>query len=35
MVRIAALFAAAVGGDGVKTRTEVGELTTGFPPYGE
>ncbi|MFE5861929.1 serine hydroxymethyltransferase [Streptomyces virginiae] len=35
MVKIAALFAAALDGDGVKTRTEVGELTTGFPPYGE
>lgn len=34
MVRIAALFAAALDGDGVKTRTEVGELTTGFPLTG-
>ncbi|MEU4727162.1 serine hydroxymethyltransferase [Streptomyces sp. NPDC023588] len=35
MVRIAALFAAALHGDAERTRTEVGELTSGFPPYGE
>ncbi|MEU6754824.1 serine hydroxymethyltransferase [Streptomyces sp. NPDC046685] len=35
MVRIAALFAAALHGDVARTRTEVGELTSGFPPYGE
>ncbi|MFF8266067.1 serine hydroxymethyltransferase [Streptomyces sp. NPDC016562] len=35
MVRIAALFAAALHGDVARTRTEVGELTAGFPPYGE
>ncbi|MBT2480877.1 serine hydroxymethyltransferase [Streptomyces sp. ISL-94] len=35
MVRIAGLFAAALHGDAAKTRTEVNELTQGFPPYGE
>lgn len=35
MLRIATLFAAALQGDGAKTRTEVNELTLGFPPYGE
>ncbi|MGW7460059.1 serine hydroxymethyltransferase [Streptomyces sp. NPDC054797] len=35
MLRIAALFAAALHGDAERTRTEVSELTSGFPPYGE
>ncbi|MFJ7773975.1 serine hydroxymethyltransferase [Streptomyces yangpuensis] len=35
MLRIAELFAAALHGEAAKTRTEVGELTEGFPPYGE
>ncbi|MFJ4778254.1 serine hydroxymethyltransferase [Streptomyces sp. NPDC088762] len=35
MHRIAGLFAAALQGDAAKTRTEVNELTQGFPPYGE
>ncbi|MFF8260543.1 serine hydroxymethyltransferase [Streptomyces virginiae] len=35
MGRIAELFAAALDGEAAKTRTEVGELTEGFPPYGE
>ncbi|MFG2980736.1 serine hydroxymethyltransferase [Streptomyces sp. NPDC048258] len=35
MLRIAALFAAALHGEAAKTRTEVNELTLGFPPYGE
>ncbi|WP_030768893.1 serine hydroxymethyltransferase [Streptomyces sp. NRRL F-2664] len=35
MLRIAELFAAALDGDAAKTRTEVAELTDGFPPYGE
>ncbi|MBZ9598133.1 MULTISPECIES: serine hydroxymethyltransferase [Streptomyces] len=35
MHRIAELFAAALRGEAAKTRTEVGELTEGFPPYGE
>ncbi|MFC9295172.1 serine hydroxymethyltransferase [Streptomyces sp. NPDC057011] len=34
MLRIAGLFAAALHGDAAKTRTEVNELTQGFPPYG-
>lgn len=34
MAEIAGLFAAALRGDGAKTRTEVTELTRGFPPYG-
>ncbi|MEU9233391.1 serine hydroxymethyltransferase [Streptomyces subrutilus] len=34
MHRIAALFTAALHGDAARTRTEVKELTTGFPPYG-
>lgn len=34
MLRIAALFAAALHGDAAKTRKEVNELTQGFPPYG-
>ncbi|MFD7837826.1 serine hydroxymethyltransferase [Streptomyces sp. NPDC059761] len=35
MARIAALFAAALRGEGANTRAEVAELTRGFPPYGE
>ncbi|MFF0218250.1 serine hydroxymethyltransferase [Streptomyces vinaceus] len=35
MGRIAALFAAALRGEGANTRAEVAELTGGFPPYGE
>ncbi|MFJ8014153.1 serine hydroxymethyltransferase [Streptomyces sp. NPDC096339] len=35
MVEIAGLFARALRGDGAKTRTEVGDLTGEFPPYGE
>ncbi|MFJ3975495.1 serine hydroxymethyltransferase [Streptomyces sp. NPDC090021] len=35
MRRIAELFTAALHGEAAKTRTEVGELTEGFPPYGE
>lgn len=35
MLRIAALFAAAIHGEAAKTRAEVNELTMGFPPYGE
>ncbi|MFB7464527.1 serine hydroxymethyltransferase [Streptomyces sp. NPDC056224] len=35
MLRIAALFAAALHGEAAKTRTEVNELTLEFPPYGE
>ncbi|MGW7434900.1 serine hydroxymethyltransferase [Streptomyces sp. NPDC054849] len=35
MIRIATMFAAALHGDGAKTRTEVNELVQGFPPYGE
>lgn len=35
MLRIAALFAAALHGDAARTRTEVKELTMEFPPYGE
>ncbi|MFE5537163.1 serine hydroxymethyltransferase [Streptomyces sp. NPDC056492] len=34
MARIAALFAAALRGEGAQTRPEVAELTRGFPPYG-
>ncbi|MFI5616258.1 serine hydroxymethyltransferase [Streptomyces sp. NPDC051567] len=34
MVRIAALFTAALRGDPAKTRTRAGELARGFPPYG-
>ncbi|WP_406184893.1 serine hydroxymethyltransferase [Streptomyces sp. NBC_01006] len=34
MARIAALFAAALRGEGANTRAEVAELTRGFPPYG-
>ncbi|MFI8359081.1 serine hydroxymethyltransferase [Streptomyces sp. NPDC085612] len=35
MRRIAELLVAALRGDTAGTRTEVGELTAGFPPYGE
>ncbi|WP_030853593.1 serine hydroxymethyltransferase [Streptomyces sp. NRRL F-4474] len=35
MLRIAEMFAAALHGEAARTRTEVGELTAGFPPYGE
>ncbi|MFJ9941598.1 serine hydroxymethyltransferase [Streptomyces erythrochromogenes] len=35
MLRIAELFAAALHGEAAQTRTEVDELTAGFPPYGE
>ncbi|MGW0747945.1 serine hydroxymethyltransferase [Streptomyces sp. NPDC002587] len=35
MLRIAALFAAALHGEAAKTRTEVNELTLEFPPYRE
>ncbi|MEU6209513.1 serine hydroxymethyltransferase [Streptomyces sp. JL4002] len=35
MRRIAELLIAALRGDTAGTRTEVGELTAGFPPYGE
>lgn len=34
MVRIAALFAAALRGETAQTRTDVGELAGQFPPYG-
>ncbi|MFD3697761.1 serine hydroxymethyltransferase [Streptomyces sp. NPDC058646] len=34
MQAIAALFAAALRGEAAKTRTEVKQLTSGFPPYG-
>ncbi|MCB5177820.1 serine hydroxymethyltransferase [Streptomyces antimicrobicus] len=34
MVRIAALFAAALRGDAAQTRTEVSDLALEFPPYG-
>ncbi|MEV0409782.1 serine hydroxymethyltransferase [Streptomyces sp. NPDC050448] len=34
MARIAALFTAALHGEGAGTRAEVAELTRGFPPYG-
>ncbi|RSS80137.1 serine hydroxymethyltransferase [Streptomyces sp. WAC06614] len=34
MVRIAALFAAALRGDAAQTRTEVTDLVLDFPPYG-
>ncbi|KJK53691.1 serine hydroxymethyltransferase [Streptomyces sp. NRRL F-4428] len=35
MRRIAELFAEALHGEAATTRTEVGELTEGFPPYGD
>ncbi|MFF7295021.1 serine hydroxymethyltransferase [Streptomyces sp. NPDC008265] len=35
MRRIAEMLIAALRGDTAGTRTEVGELTAGFPPYGE
>lgn len=35
MRTIASLFAAALHGEAAKTRTEVKQLTFGFPPYGE
>lgn len=34
MLRIAALFAAALRGEGTRTRVAVGELAADFPPYG-
>ncbi|MFD8631789.1 MULTISPECIES: serine hydroxymethyltransferase [unclassified Streptomyces] len=35
MTEIAALFARALRGEGAQTRTDVGDLTREFPPYGE